>query len=712
MQKVLFLLIFVLSMQSLFSEQYQIMIFGDKKEPLSDVNVISPYQYIISDTTGKVNLKVSPGNPMIHISKLGFKKISIRQNDLRKKSKVVLIRENIKLDPITVTGNEDKLSNSSLKNEVIDSEIIKNQNIKSVANWLSQTQGINIKGLDLIGEKKSISIGGHSAKHTIIMLNGIVLNPSGQEVDLSLIVAENIESIEVVKNNAGVESGSGGIAGIINIKTKQQFSDDLFDISQTFGSFSSMKTALMIQKRVKQTYLSFTYNQFHSDNDFLYYNKQTDELERRENNEKSQKQASLSVLTKIKNKPLSYQFQVTQYRNELPGTYNYSQAFAGSFMEALLIKNTLNFQFNTDHFNQELILFSNIDQSIYQNKKTSIPLYLADTSNHQMMSGAKLNQLIKSDFLNVKQGLEYKNEYFKSEDFLNPGASIGSLNRNTYSVYSGIEKTFMLPDFDYQHQLSGRIDYNQEFKDNYSIRYEQKLISFTRIPFEIYGNIGTSFNLPSFYDLYWKGDSQTVGNAKLKPERSKGYRLSFSIGDNPKFEQSYWINRSTDLIYWFRSLKAWKPDNIGEAVIQNIESQITYHFFKYHRLNFNYTQTQTWDKTKNEDGSYGDLYNKDLIYTPKYQFKGQYQFTTNIFNQKIEYCSTGKQYPTRDQFIGPLKGYEKWDSQSSIQYVYKKLSQELSVSFFNIFNKNYEIYDYIPEPGYNWQFMYKIQFKI
>lgn len=699
-------------MNLIYAEQYQIKIVSDKQEAMSDVNVISPYQYIISDSSGTVSLKVNPGNPNIEISKLGYKKLNIRQNELRKKRKVILIKENLKLEPIIVRATEEDPSNTSLHKEKIDEESIKNQNVKSVANWLNQTQGVNIKGLDLIGEKKSISIGGHSAKHTIIMLNGIVLNPSGQDVDLSLIVAENIESIEVIKNNAGVESGSGGIAGIINIKTKQHFSDDLIEISETIGSFSSNKTAFKIQKKIKQTFLSVTLNQMHSENDFLYYNRQSHKTERRENNEKSQKQASFDLLTQIKGKPLSYQFQLTQYHNELPGTYNYSQAFAGSFMEALLLKNTLNYKNSSEIFDQEVVIYYNIDHSQYQNKKTSIPLYFADTDNDQVINGVKINQMLKTELFNIKHGIEYKNEFFKSQDFLNTAASIGSLNRTSISGYAGLEKLIMFPDFDLQQQISGRMDYNKEFKDNYSIRYEQKLVFYTQIPIVFYGNIGTSFNLPSFYDLYWKGDSQTVGNAKLKPERSKGYRVSLSIGDNPKFEQSYWISRSEDLIYWFRSLKAWKPDNIGEAVIQNIESQCSYQFLKHHSLNLNYTQTQTWDKSRNEDGSPSDLYNKDLIYTPRYQFKGQYQFNYKVFKQKIEYSSTGKQYPTRDQFIGSLKGYEKWDSHSSINYIYKRVSQELSISFYNILNKRYEIYDYIPEPGYNWQVMYKFQLKI
>jgi outer membrane cobalamin receptor len=89
------------------------------------------------------------------------------------------------------------------------------------------------------------------------------------------------------------------------------------------------------------------------------------------------------------------------------------------------------------------------------------------------------------------------------------------------------------------------------------------------------GTWGTSFALPSPYDLYWKGDSQAIGNPDLNSERSQGGQIwagckasGFSI------RGAVHLNQVTDLIQW-RQVQmfgnAWKPFNIGKAELRNLE---------------------------------------------------------------------------------------------------------------------------------------------
>ena len=53
------------------------------------------------------------------------------------------------------------------------------------------------------------------------MLDGIALNNNGEDFDLASIPVELVDEVEIYKNNVSSLSGGGGIAGVINIKTKK-----------------------------------------------------------------------------------------------------------------------------------------------------------------------------------------------------------------------------------------------------------------------------------------------------------------------------------------------------------------------------------------------------------------------------------------------------------------------------------------------------------
>ena len=158
-------------------------------------------------------------------------------------------------------------------------------------------------------------------------------------------------------------------------------------------------------------------------------------------------------------------------------------------------------------------------------------------------------------------------------------------------------------------------------------------------------------------------------------------------------------------------MNAWKPSNIAKARIQNYETNIKYDFLSYNTFKLSYTRTIAKDKSLQEDGSHSDFYNKKLIYTPDYQIIAGYVFSYLNFSQNFEYQAIGKQYSTRDQLKLPLASYKKANSHTAYVFKYKSFDLKLISSLYNIFNEKYEIYDYIPEPGFYWQATLNIEKK-
>ncbi|MCB5251005.1 MAG: TonB-dependent receptor [Candidatus Cloacimonadales bacterium] len=692
---------------SLYAQTLKIMIIDNNKIPVEDAIVNDGYTIQLSDSLGYFRLNTKDKASDYTISKTGFASQTLTKSTLIKRKRIVLKRQNILFDAIHVIEKEEEISSQIRNKEIVRLESVEKKNLNSIADWLNTQQGVQIKGLDLTGEKKTISLGGHSARHTIIMLDGVVLNSAGQDIDLSLLNQENIESIEIIKNNATIEAGTGAIAGLIKIRSKRFANESKIKVSNAFGSFSSLQNAANVTLLDKKMQIDLYYSRQESKNNFIFYNRQLKQNVRRENNSKFQEQFNIIGISTIKNYVFSYNTSFLDYKNYLPGTYNYAQAFAGSYIKGYSFKNTFNMQSQST----ENIVYINIDNNKYQNLDSPIPLYRANNKNYQQISGAKSAYKFKLAGIESKNGFEYKNEHFKTDDVLKPSASIPTLKRDTYSAYSSLFKEFSYNLFDINTSASIRTDYTKKFKNNASWRFEQSVNYYAFIPVEFYYNYGTSFSLPSFYDLYWKGDSQTIGNPDLQPEKSKGYRLGIVVGDNPRIEQAFWQNDTKNLIHWFRSLNAWKPSNIAKARIQNYETNIKYDFLSYNTFKLSYTRTIAKDKSLQEDGSHSDFYNKKLIYTPDYQIIAGYVFSYLNFSQNFEYQAIGKQYSTRDQLKLPLASYKKANSHTAYVFKYKSFDLKLISSLYNIFNEKYEIYDYIPEPGFYWQATLNIEKK-
>lgn len=712
MRKTIILLVFILILLNLNAKTYRLRVLDEKKRGLADVVISTKQQLIISDSLGYFSFKTESDNPIVELKKISYTKRRITQNDMINQKQVILIRKSILMQGTRVVSKDNQSSQQIRNSQVIEKEVIADKTVNSIADWLKNEQGLSIKGNDLSGEKKSISLGGHSAKHTVVMLNGIVLNPTGQEVDLSNIITDNIESIEVIKNNASVESGSGAIAGIILIKTTNRNSEENIGLETQYGSYNSSKNTLFINKRFNNLFMNTAYTMFSTDNDFSFYNRLTGKHSIREDNSKFQQDFSLGLNTFQEASVINYQLGVNQFKNYLPGTYNYLSAYAGSFIEGYNLKNTLSINHKIGDFSSDLSIYNLYDKTNYQNKKAQIFMYRSDNENKQSVSGLKHTLSRKLSDFEIKETLEYKNEQFSSRDRLKPTANIGLLRRETYSGVVSAYYTKETNWFIFDSQMSSRIDYNQAFRANYSYRLEQKVRYNSYIPMELNINLGKSYMLPSFYDLYWKGDSQTTGNPNLKPEKSMGIRATVKVGDNPSIEQSYWINNTDNMIYWFRSLSAWKPGNISNAEIQNWESQFHYKYEEALDLNVSYTRTIAQDKSLNDNGEHGDFYNKYLIYTPVYQWHGELKYKYGFFTQSVEYQAVGEQYSTRDQLIAPLSAYDKWDLHSSFNFNKFGIQEKLNISLLNILDEHYEIYDYVPEPGFHWQVMLKLSKEI
>ena len=194
MKKQILCLLITLMLISLYAQTLKIMIIDNNKIPVEDAIVNDGYTIQLSDSLGYFRLNTKDKASDYTISKTGFASQTLTKSTLIKRKRIVLKRQNILFDAIHVIEKEEEISSQIRNKEIVRLESVEKKNLTSIADWLNTQQGVQIKGLDLTGEKKTISLE-DILRHTIIMLDGVVLNSAGQDIDLSLLSIKKILSL-------------------------------------------------------------------------------------------------------------------------------------------------------------------------------------------------------------------------------------------------------------------------------------------------------------------------------------------------------------------------------------------------------------------------------------------------------------------------------------------------------------------------------------
>jgi vitamin B12 transporter len=152
----------------------------------------------------------------------------------------------VELKTVTISGtrSEQNPMNVGRSITVISNEQIKNSGANTVAEILSQQEGIYIVGTGQNpGALQSIFTRGANNNQTNILIDGIkISDPSSADnsIDLSEFSLANIDRIEVVRGAHSTLYGSSAIGGVINIITKKNQTPGIHaDVDLKAGTFGS-----------------------------------------------------------------------------------------------------------------------------------------------------------------------------------------------------------------------------------------------------------------------------------------------------------------------------------------------------------------------------------------------------------------------------------------------------------------------------------------
>ncbi|MES2489647.1 MAG: TonB-dependent receptor [Pseudomonadota bacterium] len=127
------------------------------------------------------------------------------------------------LDPVIVTATRTPTpaAETLAAVTVIDREEIERAQATDVAELLRYTAGIDVARSGGPGSQTSVFIRGGESDHTLVLVDGIRVNPStAGGAAVQNIAPEMIERIEIVKGPRSTLYGSDAIGGVINIITR------------------------------------------------------------------------------------------------------------------------------------------------------------------------------------------------------------------------------------------------------------------------------------------------------------------------------------------------------------------------------------------------------------------------------------------------------------------------------------------------------------
>ena len=680
----LFTLLFLFIVQELYS--ITISIIDTTGNSISYVSIQSETQSLVSDINGNAIIKESSTDEIFVFSRIGYSSKRLSYYELVENSIIMLKAEPVIQEDFLVKAEAitSPFRVSTASQKIIISDI--NRDFSSLSEILNEIPNVTIVGTRLMGERQTVSLGGHNSRHTIIMLDNIVLNPTGQAVDLSNIAISDIEYIEIIKNNVSVESGSGGIGGMIILHTRKNNRQNQMYLLNSIGSFNSFRQNIGVQYFHGKLGINIRSAMQSSANNFDYEYRGM--KEERKHNNKSQISFSSDFVYQTNTQEVKYSLGLLDFHNQVPGTINQEQLFLRAYQFGRTTNHNLLYSKVFNDASLEAQSYFIDTKSTYNNTQTPFMIYHGIEVNEQQIKGIKIAGIKNLIWGNLNAGGQHNIESYNQTELISSSLFASQSLFKDFMYYS--------PEL----ILSYRFDASNTFSNNNSWRIEYNQYFFTFIPFWVKANLGTSYMNPSFYELYYKGDSQTQGNPDLQPEKSFGYRIESELNTNPSIGLAYWHNKTDDLIYWNRSVLGWKPFNMYSAEITNYEILSSYKLFNQ-SIQLSYNRIDARNKTE-------ELFNKYIPFTPSYYLDIKLKLKLYKFSQIINYYSQGEQWSTRDQLIPPLSGYNLWNSETSFDFLVKENSCFIKLFVNNVFDKKYINYPNQPEPGRNWEIQFGV----
>ena len=556
---------------------------------------------------------------------------------------------------------------------IITSEAIKNSATNNIADLLQQVAGIDVRRRGTAGSQADLYIRGGSFDQTLLLIDGIKMDDAqtGHHTMNAALPLAVIERIEIIKGPAARVFGQNAFNGAINIVTKKQLNNTVSATMET-GSFGQLNGGVTVGSELENSShivhvdkMSSAGYRFNSDYDNSNY------FVKSIFNKNKQ---AIEMITTFQERKFGANgfYARASAINQYEETQNSLIAFSTQFKsENLTIIPRIYWKRNQDEY-----LFARSNPSLFRN------LHITNKM------GAEVNANYTSNAGITGFGVDISKVYLSSNN-------LGIRNRFMTTLF--LEHEFKI--------LNNKLDITPGVAVTYFSDFDFYAFPGIDLGFKItdqlkaYGNIGYTYRIPTYTDLFYN-DSSTAGNPNLEVEEAFAQEIGVKYF-SPKFSAALALyNRDAqNLIDYIRPSTAttvYTATNITEVNTKGFEVDATYHF----KL-LSYNQTLAVGYNFLDDNILDQ--NKDLS---RYSLNTlKHHFTTRLSTQLFKNVSQNIIYKHAERTTGD--SYNVWDASLALNFK----PFEFTITASNIFNAHYIETGFVPMPPSNVLFGLMYNFK-
>ena len=572
-----------------------------------------------------------------------------------------------KLDEVILNSTriDLPLSEHSRTIQVIDASDIQKSGAPNVVVLLQQISGIDIRQRGVEGMQADLYIRGGSFDQTLLLIDGIKLEDAQTgHHSLNLIPPiDLIERIEVLKGPAARIYGQNAFTGAVNIVTKAAGSGaNTFSVQR--GSYDQYHLKSTLQTKGKQGGILgyFSYNT--SDG----YRHNTDFINRN---------YFVKGNFKANDVPINFIGYFSDREFGANGFYALTSAIEqyeeteGSLVALSAVKKTERSILKPRIYwrrGQDMYLYIRSNPGGYRN------LHITNKA------GVALDYSLFSSLGTSGIGIDFARVGISSNN-------LGDHSRNMTTIFA--EHRFLLfgdqlditPGIAFNHYT----DFGTHFFPGIDLGY-----AFNR-QFRVYGNIGSTYRIPTYTDLYYSSP-EISGNENLKPESAVATELGLRyINTIFSFNAAYFIRNSENLIDYVKNTGdiLWQANNIQEVTTQGFEFETNINYVvaeqpQVLRLGYTYIDDDVKGVTQYEFSRYSINSLKN-------------HFTLRSFNQWSNTISSGIVLKVAERTLG--EPYTVLDFNA--QWASPNKAFRITFLLNNLFDEVYTETNLVPMPERN-----------
>ncbi len=202
-----------------------------------------------TDTNGNFTINIPENNKTLRFSKIGYETLQKDINIDDKTIRVLLKKEDIALDEVTINSNQKKLKQQILNvgklpikdidapitTNSVDAKLLQLRNVTDLGEAVKSATGV--RPINRYGGFQTFRIRGFN--NFVLLVDGVRDERHNISTSAPTTNLANVERIEVLKGPASVLYGHSALGGIINIVRKKPTSIDRGSVNISYGSYDT-----------------------------------------------------------------------------------------------------------------------------------------------------------------------------------------------------------------------------------------------------------------------------------------------------------------------------------------------------------------------------------------------------------------------------------------------------------------------------------------